>query len=352
MSTADKCMKKQLVRHKHCDICQHSTNGPMWNGKVRENFCVTLAISALIQGRDAAVSSRDNLSARRMLAIPTQYVPRPERRMLSGHPGRFSAKMSNVPCLGPVKWYLEKPAGWISHASHCVTCLFMYMKAWVHVSKTWYYKYIKRSCPIGICRKEYSGHFLWGKPADTSAIQAFLFFFWYSKNPSNSDMDYRIFHVHVWSFCLHIHMGRPQFTVSSKGLLCVQSLHRIWTLGKPGLRWHTKSRTKQSPIHGVTTRDHAGSLLLRENSHPSMWWPPEIMLDHCFWEKTVTHPCGDHPRSCWIAAFERKSSCCALPTPPYIDEHAQALARKNWKLPSTGPDRGSKPRIAAFTQVG
>ena len=202
MSTADKCMKKQLVRHKHCDICQHSTNGPMWNGKVRENFCVTLAISALIQGRDAAMSSRDNLSARRMLAIPTQYVPRPERRMLSGHPGRFSAKMSNVPCLGPVKWYLEKPAGWISHASHCVTCLFMYMKAWVHVSNTWYYKYIKRSCPIGICRKEYSGHFLWGKPAVTLQLsQLFLFVFLYSKNPSNSDMDYRIFHVHVWSFC-------------------------------------------------------------------------------------------------------------------------------------------------------
>ena len=75
-------------------------------------------------------------------------------------------------------------------------------------------------------------------------------------------------------------------------------------------------------------------------------------MAHKVSHKTVTHPCGDHLRSCWITAFERKSSCCALPTPPYIDEHAQALARKNWKLPSTGPDRGSKPRIAAFTQVG
>ena len=37
-------------------------------------------------------------------------------------------------------------------------------------------------------------------------------------NPPNSDIDYRIFNMHMWSF-LHVytHAG-PEFTVSCKGL--------------------------------------------------------------------------------------------------------------------------------------
>ena len=37
-------------------------------------------------------------------------------------------------------------------------------------------------------------------------------------NPSNSDVDYRIFNVCMWSFCMHIQMG-PWCTVSPEELL-------------------------------------------------------------------------------------------------------------------------------------
>ena len=52
----------------------------------------------------------------------------------------------------------------------------------------------------------------------TLLVHAGLFCCFHS--PLNSVMDYRVFNVHMWSFCMHIytHNG-PQFIVSFKGLL-------------------------------------------------------------------------------------------------------------------------------------
>ena len=43
--------------------------------------------------------------------------------------------------------------------------------------------------------------------------------FWCFHSPPNSDMDYRIFNMCMWSFCMRIHTGDPQFIVSSKRLM-------------------------------------------------------------------------------------------------------------------------------------
>ena len=90
-------------------------------------------------------------------------------------------------------------------------------------------------------------------------------------NPPNSDMDYTIFHVCMWSFCLRIHSG-PRFMVSSEGLL--------WGVA---LFW------------------------LRGNC-------PQSARKAC--RETVTLPCGDHARSCCTTAFESDCAGCvprALP---------------------------------------
>ena len=51
--------------------------------------------------------------------------------------------------------------------------------------------------------------------------------FWCFYNPSNSDMDYRIFNVRMWSFCFHLHAGPTIFHFqSSASSSCLERQHR------------------------------------------------------------------------------------------------------------------------------
>jgi len=60
--------------------------------------------------------------------------------------------------------------------------------------------------------------------SQTPLVHAGLF--WHFCNPQNSNMDYRIFNVRRQSFCMRV-CGRPQFIISSEGLL---SENDIWRL--------------------------------------------------------------------------------------------------------------------------
>ena len=92
--------------HTHIHTHQH-THRPTHPHTQTHTPSPTFVASFLSHGREAAKSGRENFSARRILPNPTQNVPRPDGRMLSGKPGRLSAKMSVWPCFGPDKWYLQ-----------------------------------------------------------------------------------------------------------------------------------------------------------------------------------------------------------------------------------------------------
>ena len=78
-------------------------------------------------------------------------------------------------------------------------------------------------------------------------------------NPPDSDMDYRIFKMHMWSFCMHTHMG-PQFIVSPERLLWGYRSAQIWTPGK------------RPPIPVVTRLGNAWPQLWRANALCVCYW--------------------------------------------------------------------------------
>ena len=91
--------------------------------------------------------------------------------------------------------------------------------------------------------------------------------FWCFHNPPNSDMDYRIFNMQMWSFCLRIH-------TEYLGLLS----------------------------------------LLKDFGESAQNFTLEKSQDGCKAEHvTATHPFGDHARSCLALAFESEYSFCSLP---------------------------------------
>ena len=108
-------------------------------------------------------------------------------------------------------------------------------------------------------------------------LQGMLFFlcvfFWCCHNPLNSEMDHKIWNMHMWSFCMHRHMAGgggwgwgPQPIISFKGprdFCGVQSLHRMLTPGN---------------LHKGDTQN------LAWNSHPSTGGPCLIVLNQVRWE--------------------------------------------------------------------
>ena len=74
--------------------------------------------------------------------------------------------------------------------------------------------------------------------------------FWCFQNPPNSDMDYRISNMRMWSFCMHIHPGD----------LGLYSLIR-----KDFCRACTEFDSRE--ISGQAQSE------LAHNGHPSIWWP-------------------------------------------------------------------------------
>ena len=69
-------------------------------------------------------------------------------------------------------------------------------------------------------------HLLPSRSCPSSTLQRLTLFVhaglvWYFHNPSNSNMDYRIFNVRGGSFCLGIHTGGHRFIVSPIHLLSI-----------------------------------------------------------------------------------------------------------------------------------
>ena len=75
--------------------------------------------------------------------------------------------------------------------------------------------------PLGFLPLENSGRFHCGKPAATELryqIDVACLMFWCFHNPSNSDMDYRLFNVGIWSLCMRMYTGL-RFLVYFEGIL-------------------------------------------------------------------------------------------------------------------------------------
>ena len=124
-------------------------------------------------------------------------------------------------------------------------------------------------CLIGISPMESPGHFLQGKPAATVALTTYRACWVCSVSvPHQTDIDYRIFNVWMWSNSMHIHMRGPWFIVSSKGLL--------WGI--------VSAQNSDKGGGGGSTISHSQHTSLTQNSHLSMWWTCLIMFNHGFRE--------------------------------------------------------------------
>ena len=70
------------------------------------------------------------------------------------------------------------------------------------------------SHPSSSSSSSVNGHLPQSWPLLSFLVPAGLFCCFHS--PPNSDMDYRIFNVHMWSFCMCIHTGEPWFITHQK----------------------------------------------------------------------------------------------------------------------------------------
>ena len=84
-------------------------------------------------------------------------------------------------------------------------------------------------------------------------------------NPSNYDMDYRIFNMYMWSFCMYTHIGGG----GGGGGTFVYSLIQRTFVGSAQNLAPEKSQCLRSLAH---------------NGHPSIWWLCLIVVNVDFWE--------------------------------------------------------------------
>ena len=126
-------------------------------------------------------------------------------------------------------------------------------------------------------------------------------------SPPNSDMDYRIFNMHMWSFCMHIHTGDLSLYSHPKDFCRVCTELKI-------------SGQAQSLAH---------------KGHPSIWWPCSIVLNSGFQERILLLCATDSPdlpyiykklkltknKTSWLKIIINKWICNTQIPFDWIDRH-------------------------------